>query len=203
MKLTARERKLKPVEARAFFFSKNASELGTVGVEASSVDLIFIYRGELGEGGELERVVAELLFMDHRRTGVLRWPPSARFVSEVAPSEPNTALPLLSVSCELVRRKILDIVRLKLELDPRVERLDSGMELGSCSADGVAGVGVDGFGVGLENVLLFLRGGVVLVAAVVFKSKGGFVSGTATGRPVEKVAGVWWSTESESWFVSG
>jgi len=200
MKFTARERKLKPVDARAFFFSKNASLLGTVGVEASSFDLIFISRGEPGEGGELERVVAELLFMDHRRVGGLRWSPSPRFVSEVAPSEPNTAL-LLSVSCELVRRKILDIVRLKLELDPRVERLDSGMELGSCSADGEAGVGVDGFGVGLEKVLLFLRGGVV--AAVVFSSKGGFVSGTAPERPVENVAGAWWSTESESWVVSG
>jgi hypothetical protein len=31
-----------------------------------------ISSGELGDGGEFERVVAELLFIDHRRFGVLR-----------------------------------------------------------------------------------------------------------------------------------
>lgn len=80
---TKRARRLKPVEARAFRFSKNTSEVGTVGVDACSLVLTAISRGELGEGGVLERVVAELLFIDHLRDGVLRWEGSARLTSDV------------------------------------------------------------------------------------------------------------------------
>jgi len=62
---------VKPVDTRGFFLKK-ASELGTVGCDASSLDLMAISSGELGDGGVLERVVAELLFIDHRRLGALR-----------------------------------------------------------------------------------------------------------------------------------
>lgn len=216
MKFTARERRFRPVEARAFFFSKKASVLGTVGFEASSLDLTAISNGEPGDGGELDRVVAELLFMDHRRLGGFLWP-SSRLVSEAPLSEPKAAL---SPSCELVRRKRLDIVRLKepllkFELEPRVERRDSGIGAGSsCSADGVAGVGVAAPGVDLDKLLvvfvvLFLRSGVA--AAVFLRSRdGGFVSGTVlSARLGEKVAaaetGLWFSTptaiESGWWWA--
>jgi hypothetical protein len=69
--MAGRERNVRPVAARAFFLKK-ASELGTVGVDASSLVLMAISSGELGDGGVLERVVAELLFIDHRRTGIFR-----------------------------------------------------------------------------------------------------------------------------------
>jgi len=60
---------------------RNDSELGSVGFDACSLLRIAISIGDPGEGGEfeggvLERVVAELLFIDHLRVGILRWPPS-------------------------------------------------------------------------------------------------------------------------------
>lgn len=105
-----------------------------------------------------------------------------------------------------MRLKIFDMVRLKLaELDPRVERRDRGIGAGSFSTDGVAGVGVAGIGVDLEKSvwaegvldLVAVVSAPVAVAAAVFNSRCGFVSGTLSGPTVEKVAG-FCSTESES-----
>jgi len=54
-----------------------------------------ISSGELGDGGVLERVVAELLFIDHRRVGIFL-AASGRFrldaVALVVGSSPSAAL---------------------------------------------------------------------------------------------------------------
>jgi hypothetical protein len=125
------------------FFLKKASDPGTVGLDASSLVLMTISSGELGDGGVLERVVAELLFIDHRRDGTFRWAASGRFKLDMVALLPgSTTSAALS---EPTRLRKLDMVRLKFEFEPKVERLEGGAGLGSWSAtDGVEGVGVEG-----------------------------------------------------------
>lgn len=101
-----------------------------------------ISKGELGEGGVFERVVAELLFIDHLREGVFRWEDPGRLTSDTSAEWGAPPIAALSV-CELLRLKKLDILRLKLEVEPRVDRLERGTGVGSCSDDGVAGIGVN------------------------------------------------------------
>lgn len=134
-----RERNEKPVRARDFLLKK-ASELGTVGVEACSLVLIAISSGESGEGGELERVVAELLFIDHRRMCPFRGTVSDRFKPGTASDTPVALLsgwlPTLFSSAEKVRRKLPD--------EPKVGRLEGGAGVvASWSGVGTAAVEVD------------------------------------------------------------
>lgn len=138
-------RELSPVDARAFdLAAEKASEFGTVGLDAASLVRIAISRGELGEGGVLERVVAELLFMDHRRLGFFRELDPARFTSD-GPPEPDCVI-LSAWAWELDRLKmlvILDMARVSVKLDaeeePRVERRDNGTGVvsGSPAPEGV------------------------------------------------------------------
>lgn len=116
-KFTARDLKLSPVDARSFFLElKNSSGTGGARVEGCPRVFDVISREELGEGegGVLERVVFELLFMDQRRAG-------AFFSDAPLQTGSGRANPALSY-CEFERRKRLDIVRLKLEVEPRVDR---------------------------------------------------------------------------------
>lgn len=140
--MTGRERNEKPVDVRVFFLK--ASEPGTVGFDASSLLLMAISSGELGDGGEFERVVAELLFIDHRRAGIFWWAASGKFNADAGALCPGSApRPALS-ACEPPRLKKLDMVRLKVDVELKVGRLEGGSALGSWSADGVGGVGVEG-----------------------------------------------------------
>jgi hypothetical protein len=98
------------------------------------VDLVgfAISSGEVGDGGVLERVELYDLFMEKRLVGFARGPgEGAAEVSRGAVGTPT---------CEVERRKRLLMVRLKLEVDPRVERRESG---GGASGSAVLGrVGV-------------------------------------------------------------
>ena len=91
--------------------------------------------GEDGEGGVLERVVVELLFIDQRRVGILRPSVNCMLTSGAAASPARaiskTALSVAAI--EFVRRKRLDIVRLKLLLEDPVRdvRLVKGTDAGS------------------------------------------------------------------------
>jgi hypothetical protein len=194
-----RERRLKPVAARDFFFSaKNTSVVGTVGFDASSFVLGAISRGEPGEGGVFERVVAELLFMDHRRLGTFRWPVSCRLASEAAPGIGGIAA--LSV-WELARLKKLDMLRLKLDVEPRVERLERGTGVGSWSAAGVAGIDVDK--VALSDLLGVV--GLVVLLTAVSRARGGLLgpgAATAPARTLGKGVAASWSAASDSWALS-
>jgi len=134
-----RERNEKPVRARDFLLKK-ASELGIVGVEACSLALTTISSGESGEGGEVERVVAELLFIDHRRMCPFRGAASDRFKPGTASDIPATLLsgwlPTLFNSAEKVRRKLPD--------EPKVGRLEGGARMiASWSGVGTAAVEAD------------------------------------------------------------
>lgn len=171
-KLIARDRRFRPVEARDFFFRKS-SWLGTVDVEACSRVLVEAISsgGELGDGGLFERVVAELRFIDQRLVGGFRCAPSARLESDVpvlaSPSvEVNADLSLIEF--EFVRRKKLDIVRLKLDVEPRVGLL--------CSADPVSGSAVVGVDSGFEESLFtgVLGGRGMLTAAAVLSVRWDF-----------------------------
>jgi len=104
-----------------------------------------ISNGEPGEGGVLERVVAELRFIDHRRTGTfLGGAASCKFGVEEGALFPSAPKAALSV-CELPRLRKLDMVRLKFEDEPKVGRLEGGPEpAGSWSTEGVGGGGVEG-----------------------------------------------------------
>jgi hypothetical protein len=108
-------------------------------LDASSLVLIAISSGELGDGGVLERVVAELLFIDHRRVGSFLCPVSDKFKADAFPSSvPSAAL------SEPTRLRKLDMVRLKLDVEPK-ERLGGCAAGGSWSAaDEAAGAGVEG-----------------------------------------------------------
>lgn len=79
----ARLRRLRPVAARDFLALRNSSGCGTVGLEGWSPVLVAISSGEPGDGGVLDRVVAELRFMEKRRVGGLRCDASAKFGSEL------------------------------------------------------------------------------------------------------------------------
>lgn len=139
---TGRDRKLNPVVARVFFLRK-ASEPGRVGCDGSSLDsldLIAISSGDPGDGGVFERVVAELLFIDHRRLGTLRWAASGKFNSDALALFESGPLS----ACEPTRLRKLDMVRRKLVFEPKVERLEEVAPFKSCSVAGVAGVGVSG-----------------------------------------------------------
>lgn len=126
-KLT-RPRRLKPVEERLFFFSKSS---GAGRVPFVDLLVMAISRGEPGEGGELERVVLEDLFIEKRRPlggGPLVMVEPPREVSE-AGAESMMALVLV---CEVERRKRLESERLKLPVEPRVDRRESGVGGRSC-----------------------------------------------------------------------
>lgn len=150
---------MKPVDARDFFLKK-ASDPGIVGCDASSFDLMAISSGELGDGGELERVVAELLFIDHRRFGIFRWAASGNCKVEAVVLLAESA-PALS-GCDPTRFRKLDMVRLKFEDEPKVERLEESAPVGSRSGEAVTGVGVVGAAArGVSWGLLGAFGGVV------------------------------------------
>jgi hypothetical protein len=110
-----------------------------------------ISSGDPGEGGELERVVLDDLFIENRRTvgggPVVTDGVPAREVSDGA-AESITAEE--GITCELERRKRFDKDRLKLPVEPRVERRESGVGGRSCCWDGVCEpeVGADGADVG-------------------------------------------------------
>jgi hypothetical protein len=147
---------VKPVDVRGFFLKK-ASDPGIVGFDASSFDLTAISSGELGDGGELERVVAELLFIDQRRFGIFRWAASGN-CKVVLLAESALALS----GCDPTRFRKLDMVRLKFEDEPKVERLEESAPVGSRSGEGVTGVGVVGAAArGVSWGLLGAFGGVV------------------------------------------
>jgi hypothetical protein len=151
---------VKPVDVRGFFLKK-ASDPGIVGCDASSFDLTAISSGELGDGGELERVVAELLFIDHRRFGIFRWAASGNCKVEAVALLAAESGPALS-GCDPTRFKKLDMVRLKFEDEPKVERLEESAPVGSRSGEGVTGVGVVGAAArGVSCGLLGAFGGVV------------------------------------------
>ena len=118
-KLTARPRRVKPVDARFDFLKSRVS--GT----ADRLE-VAISSGDEGEGGELERVVLEDWLLEKRRLlllgrvllrSVFGWPSSTAL--------PSVSIPKSLPKFELDRRKKLDRVRLKLLLEPRVERRDS------------------------------------------------------------------------------
>ncbi len=200
--MAGRERSEKPVEVRAFFLK--ASELGTVGFDASSLVLMAISNGEPGDGGVLERVVAELRFIDHRRVGIfLGGAVSCKFGVEEGAPVPSTPKAALSV-CEPPRLRKLDMVRLKFEVEPKVDRLEGGAELASSwSAEEVGGVGVGvegraavcGVFWGLWRVAL--GGGVAEVSTL----RGGFGPSAVPWRVGGKAAAVW-AEASCSWAVS-
>lgn len=128
-KLTARPRRLNPVDERLLFFSKSS---GAGKVPLVDLLVIAISRGDPGEGGELERVVVEDLFMEKRRplgggpVAVDDAPPS-----EVSEAGADSVMPE-PMTWELDRRKRFDKDRLKLPVEPRVERRDSGAGVKSC-----------------------------------------------------------------------
>lgn len=102
-----------------------------------------ISRGESGVGGEFERVVAEERLWEKRREWLVRcW---LVVVGSEAPeiegaAESTIAEPPFTWICEVVRRKKEDIVRLKLEVEPRVERRDSGVPVEVTSVSVALGV---------------------------------------------------------------
>jgi len=103
--------------------------------------------GEPGDGGVLDLVVFLDLFIEKRPP--LLW---AGAESTTALSEASLAWAKKSKSGllmdELDLRKMLDMVRLKLVVEPRVGRLCSGVSGGSWSATGSAEAGgLAGFGV--------------------------------------------------------
>jgi hypothetical protein len=133
-KFTARPRRLKPVDERLLFFSKS-SGAGTVPL----VDLFVmaISSGDPGDGGELERVVLDDLFIENRRP--LGGGPVA---TDGVPAREMSDGGAESVTAEegtfeFERRKIFDSDRLKLPVEPRVGRRESGVGGGSCCWDGV------------------------------------------------------------------
>lgn len=86
-----------------------------------------ISRGEPGDGGESERVVAEDLFMEKRREWLARGLLLTIGAVGAEATEGGAVSTMAEESletwaCEVDRRKMLDIVRLKLEVEPRVER---------------------------------------------------------------------------------
>jgi hypothetical protein len=145
--------------------------------------LIAISRGELGDGGVLERVVAELLFIDHRRIGILRWAASGKFRADTAAGFPGSAPSAALSVCEPTRLRKLDMVRLKFE----VERLEGGAAAGSWSSEGVAGEEIEGGPA--RGVSWGLRGGFGGVAAVLTR-RGGFTPAAAPWRADGKAATV-------------
>jgi len=179
--MAGRDRRVKPVDVRVFFLKK-ASDPGTVGRDASSLVLMAISRGELGDGGVLERVVAELLFIDHRRIGIFRWAVSGRFRADTAAGLPESAPSAALSVCEPTRLRKLDMVRRKFD----VERLEGGAAAGSWSGEGVAGEGVEGGPA--RGVSWGLRGGFDGGVAAVLTSKGGFAPGAAPCRADGKAA---------------
>lgn len=187
--MCGRWRNVNPVDARDFL-PKKAFESGTVGFDASSLVLMAISSGELGDGGEFERVVAELLFIDQRRIVIFRCADSGKLKLDdgalLPESEPPSAV--LSV-CEPTRFKSPDTARVN------VDRLEGGAEVGSRSAAGVAGVGVDGGGAARATGLLGTFGTGV---AEVSTTSGGFGPGVVAGLAVGKGVGIW-SVASFSW----
>jgi hypothetical protein len=82
-------------------------------------------------------------------------------------SGPKTALSV----CEPTRLRKLDMVRLKFEVEPKVERLEGGAPVESSLAERVEGVGVDGGApLGVWSGLLGGCGGGV---AAVLTTRGG------------------------------
>jgi hypothetical protein len=162
---------------RVFFLK--ASEPGTVGFDASSLDLMAISSGELGDGGVLERVVTELLFIDHRRAGIFCCAASGKFSADAGALCPGSA-PIAALSVCEPRLKKLDMVRLKFDVELKVGRLKEDSWLESWSADGVGGVGV--FGGTARGVcwgLLGVFGGGV---SEVSTTRGGLELGVVPGR---------------------
>lgn len=95
--------------------------------------------GEPGDGGELDLVVVCDLFIENRRR--FEGAVSINALSEETSLEWSKVNPRSGLFWdELDRRKMLDIVRLKLEVEPRVGRLDNGVGGGSWSAADSAAV---------------------------------------------------------------
>ena len=111
---------------------------------ASSRFVCLISRGEPGEGGELERVVMDDRFMENRRELLVRGGPLevGWDVADVTEGAESVIAEPLGATCEVVRRKMLDMVRLKLEVEPRVVRRERGVPVEAPSSS--AGVGVEG-----------------------------------------------------------
>jgi hypothetical protein len=196
--MTGRERNEKPVDVRVFFLK--ASEPGIVGFDASSLVLMAISSGELGDGGVLERVVTELLFIDHRRAGIFCCAASGKFSADVGAlclgSGPGAALSV----CEAPRLKKLDMVRLKFDVELKVKRLEAVSGLESWSADGVGGVGVFGGAArGVCSGLLGVLGGGVTEVST---TRGGLEPGVVPGRTEGKAVVPLWSAASRSWAAS-
>jgi hypothetical protein len=195
--MTGRERNEKPVDVRVFFLK--ASEPGIVGFDASSLVLITISSGELGDGGVLERVVTELLFIDHRRAGIFCCAASGKFSADAGALCPGSG-PSTALSVEAPRLKKLDMVRLKFDVELKVERLEAGSGPESWSADGVGGVGVErGAARGVCWGLLGAFGGGVTEVST---TRGGLEPGLVPGRTEGKVVAPLWSAASRSWAAS-
>lgn len=124
-KLTARPRSEKPVDAR-FFFLKS-SVVGMVGSALESCACAAISKGEPGDGGLLDRVVAEDLFMENRRPRLLGWAVPFKLVSEAGAVDESASAKSCLPDCEFVLLKMLDTVRRKPPAEPRVDRLDRGV----------------------------------------------------------------------------
>lgn len=125
--------------------------------------------------------------MDQRRVGGFRWDPSARLVSD-ASVELKDALSVCEL--EFVRRNRLDMVRLKLEVEPRVGRL---WRVDPDSASGVAVAD----GVFQESLLTGVLGGKgTLTVGAVLSVRGAFGVGLVTAwRRLEKPVACWNGSE--------
>lgn len=136
-------RRERPVDDRFFFFISKSLSLGKLplGIDVGGVDIVGS-RGDPGDGGVLDRVVVADRLMENRRlpllggAGAPLWTVillegsiAGGFWRSVTPGfDVAVSMPFIccpgAETCELDRRNMFDIVRLKLLVEPRVERRD-------------------------------------------------------------------------------